>query len=207
MINNTCTTKNIIWEQSDQNSRKRQAQLKYPPLTIWFTGLSGSGKSTLARHLEEYFLERELSVCVLDGDNVRYGLCSDLSFSEKDRCENIRRVAEVAKILNGAGVLTITACISPIAEDRAMAQEIIGGDRFVEIYVNTPLYICEKLDVKGLYKKARSGLLPNFTGIDSPYEPPQLPDLVIDASQSSVDDCIKKIVLTIEAKAGSLNGA
>lgn len=205
MINKTDIGKNITWQQNDHNNRKRQGQLNYPPLTIWFTGLSGSGKSTLAQHLEEYFLERELSVCVLDGDNVRHGLCSDLGFSEKDRCENIRRVAEVAKILNGAGVLTITACISPVAEDRAMSQRIIGEERFVEVYVNTPLSVCEKLDVKGLYKKARSGLLPNFTGIDSLYEPPHFPDLVIDTSQSSVDDCIRKIVLAIEAKMGSLN--
>ena len=161
---------------------------------IWFTGLSGSGKSTLANALEVELHARGLRTYLLDGDNVRQGLNKDLGFTDTDRVENIRRIAEVAKLMMDAGLLVLTAFISPFHRERAMARERIGAEDFLEVYVSTPLEVCERRDVKGLYKKARSGLLTHMTGLNSPYEAPECPDVELDASTVSVRDAVQRII-------------
>jgi bifunctional enzyme CysN/CysC len=158
---------------------------------IWFTGLSGSGKSTLANALEKALHAQGKRTYILDGDNIRQGLNKDLGFTDADRVENIRRIAEVAKLMMDAGMIVLTAFISPFRREREMARELIGPDHFVEVYVNTSLAVCEQRDVKGLYKKARSGQLPNMSGISSPYEPPSAPQLVLDGSSLSIEDCVQ----------------
>lgn len=168
------------------------------PLTVWFTGLSGSGKSTLAQALVAHAQYSKFSFYVLDGDVLRTGLCSGLGFSAADRRENIRRVAEAAKLLNGAGVNVVCALISPAGADREMAAGIIGGNNFMEVYVATPLTVCESRDPKGLYKRARAGEIPLFTGINSPYEPPTAAALVLENSTQSVEDSINQIARCID---------
>lgn len=150
------------------------------PLTIWMTGLSGAGKTTLAQRLQHLIVQENQKVFILDGDVLRQGLCCDLSFSLKDRSENIRRTANVARLLNEAGVTVIVALISPMIADRANARAVIGNAHFVETYLSADLGACEQRDPKGLYRKARSGLIPDFTGISSPYEPPPSPEIVVD---------------------------
>ncbi|MEQ9402622.1 MAG: adenylyl-sulfate kinase [Cyclobacteriaceae bacterium] len=172
----------------------------YRPLLLWFTGLSGSGKSTLASGLEAYFHKNGCNTFILDGDNIRSGLNKDLDFSEESRKENIRRIAEVAKLFLDAGVIVLTAFISPFKEDRAFAKELVGSDNFFEIHVDCPLEVCEKRDVKGLYKKARSGKIKHFTGIDSPFEIPTNPNLVVDTMNTSLEFCLKQLVQHIEPK-------
>lgn len=160
---------------------------------IWFTGLSGSGKSTLANALETAIHNKGYRTFILDGDNIRLGLNKDLGFSETDRDENIRRIAEVSKLMLDAGLIVMTAFISPFRRERAFARELIGEDDFLEIYVNTPIAICEERDPKGLYKKARAGQISNMTGIDSPYEPPPHPDIVAECSNKPLDELIADI--------------
>lgn len=172
----------------------RQKLLKQKPLTIWLTGLSAAGKSTLAFALESMLIEAGHPCYVLDGDNVRHGLNSNLGFSVEDRSENIRRVAEVAKLMNDAGLIVITAFISPFRADRNKARAIIGEGIFQEIYVDTDLAACEERDPKGLYKKARAGDIADFTGITSPYEPPLNPELAIDNSKQSKAASLKMLV-------------
>ena len=158
---------------------------------IWFTGLSGSGKSTISNALEVALHQRGLRTYTLDGDNIRLGLNKDLGFTETDRVENIRRVAEVAKLMADAGLVVMTAFISPYRQDRAMARELIGADRFIEVFLDTPLHICESRDVKGLYAKARQGSIPNFTGVNSPYEEPSAPDILINTQQMNQAQCVE----------------
>lgn len=150
---------------------------------MWFTGLSGSGKSTLADAVERQLFAANIQTYLLDGDNVRHGLCHDLGFNESDRQENMRRIGEVAKLMVDAGLVVSTAFISPYRADRQRVRELFSDDQFIEIYVDTPLYICEQRDPKGLYSKARAGEIANFTGIDSPYEPPISPELYIKGEQ------------------------
>ncbi len=184
---------NITREESLVTRADREALLNQHARTLWFTGLSGSGKSTIAKQLE-LELTHEGKLCfLLDGDNIRHGLNRDLAFSAADRKENIRRIAEVAKLMNDAGVIVLTAFISPYEADREDARAIIGEDSFSEIYVNTPIEICEQRDVKGLYQKARDGKIHGFTGIDAPYEPPTNPALTLDTSVISLDDCVQKL--------------
>lgn len=179
---------NLTWHDMTITSQQRANQKGQEPKTLWFTGLSGSGKSTLANEIEKrLFLEGKHTMC-LDGDNVRLGLNKNLGFAESDRIENIRRIAEVAKLMNDAGLIVITSFISPFERDRIMAKEIIGEDRFVEIYVSTPIEECEKRDVKGLYKKAREGKIPYFTGVSSPYEAPENYDIAIDTSDMTIEE-------------------
>lgn len=159
---------------------------KQKPVTIWLTGLSGAGKSTIARTLENGLLVKEKAVYVLDGDILRKGLSRDLGFSPEDRKENIRRVAEVSRLLNDAGLIVIVALISPYRIDRESAKDIIGADRFIEIYVKASLEICEQRDPKGLYKKARAGLIAEFTGLTAPYEEPSQPQLVLETAREDV---------------------
>jgi len=164
------------------------------PVTIWLTGLSAAGKSTLAFALERALIDLGHACYVLDGDNVRHGLSRDLGFSHADRTENIRRIAEVGKLMNDAGLIVITAFISPYRQDRALARAIIGEDCFREVYVSTPLSVCESRDPKGLYIKARKGEVAEFTGISSPYETPEFPDMLIDTEKLSSGQAVSQLI-------------
>jgi adenylylsulfate kinase len=177
--------------------QRKKAMMQEPRL-IWLTGLSGAGKTTLALRLEHYFFNKEFKVFILDGDNVRNGLCNDLGFTEEDRKENLRRVAEVARLMLDAGLIVICAFISPCGEDRLAIKNIVGEQRFIEIYVNCTVKICEERDVKGLYAKARQGIIPNFTGISAPYEPPLLPALEIRTDEETVEESVQKIIKLVE---------
>jgi adenylylsulfate kinase len=167
---------------------------------IWLVGLSGSGKSTLAGNIEAILHQKGYKTYLLDGDNVRLGLNNDLGFSSKDRTENIRRIAEVARLFNEAGIIVLSAFISPLAADRAQAQRLIGSENFIEIFIDCPLHVCEKRDVKGLYAKARKGLIPNFTGIDAPFENPKQPDLTVNTETDPPELSLKKLLDFIEPK-------
>lgn len=184
---------NLVWQQTDITKKIRSEQKNQTTKTVWFTGLSGSGKSTLANELEKRLVAMGRHTMLLDGDNIRMGLNKNLGFTETDRVENIRRIAEVAKLMNDAGLIVLTAFISPYEKDRENARQIIGED-FFEVYVSTPIEECERRDVKGLYKKARKGEIPNFTGITSPYEVPAAPDLVINTQEISIEDAVTLIV-------------
>ncbi|MFH2500473.1 adenylyl-sulfate kinase [Klebsiella indica] len=174
---------NIVWHAHAITREDREALHGHKGAVVWFTGLSGSGKSTVAGALEEALHKLGVSTWLLDGDNVRHGLCSDLGFSDDDRRENIRRVGEVAKLMVEAGLVVLTAFISPHRAERQMVRERLGEGRFIEVFVDTPLAICEARDPKGLYKKARAGQLRNFTGIDSVYESPEQEDVHLDGQQ------------------------
>ena len=190
-------SENLTWQQMDV-TREFRARLKgQTPKTIWLTGLSGSGKSTIANELEKRLAGLGKHTMLLDGDNVRIGLNNNLGFEEADRIENIRRTAEVCKLMNDAGLIVITAFISPFVRDRRKAREIIGAESFVEVYVNMSLQECERRDVKGLYKKARSGEIPNFTGISSPYEEPLHPAVTVSTEQYGINDCVEKILAVL----------
>lgn len=188
---------NISWHDMDITKEIRSKQKAQKPVTLWFTGLSGSGKSTLANQLEKRLVEMGKHTMLLDGDNVRMGLNKNLGFKEKDRIENIRRISEVAKLMNDAGLIVITSFISPFARDRENAKEVIGSD-FVEIYVSTSLEVCEKRDVKGLYKKAREGAIPNFTGVSDEYEKPENPDIIIDTERLSIEEAVDYLMKKLE---------
>ncbi len=185
---------NLTWHQMDITRTFRAQQKGQVPRTIWLTGLSGSGKSTIANELEKRLAGMGRHTMLLDGDNVRMGLNRNLGFKEADRIENIRRIAEVAKLMNDAGLIVITAFISPYVRDRRKAREIIGEESFVEVYVSTSLEECERRDVKGLYKKARAGEIPSFTGISSPYEVPENPSVTVDAGTLGLDACVDAIL-------------
>lgn len=180
----------------------RAAVLGQKPLTIWLTGLSASGKSTLAYALEAALLASGKACYVLDGDNVRQGLNKDLGFSDGDRAENIRRVAEVARLMNEAGLIVITAFISPFAADRALAKTVIGADRFVEVYLNTSIEVCEARDPKGLYQKARAGRLSQFTGISQAYEAPMAADVLIDTGLTEVRESVDQVLAYLAPRLG-----
>jgi adenylylsulfate kinase len=184
----------LTFTQGKVNRQSRNDRYKHRSFVIWFTGLSGSGKSTLSQALEKYLFDNNYQSYVIDGDNLRHDLCSDLSFTPQDRHENIRRVAEVAKLMVDAGLIAITAFISPYTKDRQLAKNLVGDKDFIEIFCNCSLAMCEKRDVKGLYKKARDGVITNFTGIDAPYENPMNPSLSIDTSSMTVDASIEFIV-------------
>lgn len=188
---NTYDDNNLTLQKTDITRKIRAEKLGQRPLTLWFTGLSGSGKSTLANELEKRFCIDGKHTMLLDGDNVRMGLNKNLGFSNNDRIENIRRIAEVAKLMNDAGLIVFTAFISPFEKDRCSAREIIGHDSFIEIYVSTPLKECERRDVKKLYKKARNGEIKDFTGISSPYEVPKEPDIVIDTTNQRLEETVE----------------
>ena len=188
---------NVVYQKTDITRSIRQNQKNQKAMVLWFTGLSGSGKSTLANEVEKRLFAMGKHTMLLDGDNIRHGLNKNLGFKEVDRIENIRRISEVAKLMNDAGLIVLTSFISPYESDRQDAKGIIG-DGFVEIYVSTPLEECERRDVKGLYKKARSGEIPNFTGISSPYEAPQNPDIEIDTTDISIDEAADMVVNKIK---------
>ncbi|HHI02307.1 MAG TPA: adenylyl-sulfate kinase [candidate division Zixibacteria bacterium] len=174
--------------------QNREARNRHRSYIIWLTGLSGSGKSTIARELERVLFEKKYQVMILDGDIVRHGLNSDLGFSLEDRKENIRRIGETARLLMEAGIITICAFISPYSSDRKRVREIVPEGEFIEIFVDCPLEECERRDPKGLYKKARSGLIKNFTGIDDPFEMPNKPEILIDTQKLTVEESVNKIL-------------
>lgn len=182
--------RSLVWHVGQVSGHERALHLKQSPVTVWLTGLSGAGKSTIACALERRLLDIGHIAYVLDGDNVRHGLNRDLGFSSQDRSENIRRIAEVARLMNDAGLIIITAFISPYREDREMARTIIGQTGFLEVHVNTPIEVCELRDPKGFYKLARTGELPAFTGISAPYESPLTPACTIDTDNCGIDDCV-----------------
>jgi adenylyl-sulfate kinase len=179
---------------------QRQQLLKQNAKLIWFTGLSGSGKSTLAVQLEAYLYDKGFATYLLDGDNIRSGLNKDLSFSEEGRVENIRRIGEVSKLMVDAGLVVLSAFISPFKEDREHVRKIVGEENYIEVFVDTPLEVCEQRDVKGLYKKARAGEVKNFTGISSPYEVPENPNVVIKTAAMSVEESLALLLSFIEPK-------
>ncbi|ORM67270.1 adenylyl-sulfate kinase [Pantoea rwandensis] len=174
---------NVVWHDHPVTREEREQQHGHQGVVLWFTGLSGSGKSTVAGALEQALHRAGVSTYLLDGDNVRHGLCRDLGFSDDDRKENIRRVGEVAKLMVDAGLVVLTAFISPHRAERQMVRDLLGAGQFVEVFVDTPLAVCEARDPKGLYKKARAGELRNFTGIDSVYEAPDAPEIHLDGEQ------------------------
>lgn len=192
----------LTWHNMDITRELRERQLNQKAITIWMTGLSGSGKSTISNELEKRLFSMGKHTMLLDGDNVRMGLNKNLGFGEKDRIENIRRIAEVSKLMNDAGLIVMTAFISPYRLDRRKAKEIIG-ENFIEVYVSTPLEECERRDVKGLYRAARAGEIPEFTGISSPYEPPENPDIVVDTEKNTLEECVDIILKGIEKYIGS----
>ena len=187
-------SKYIIPQQYQVSKKDRQQQNSHTSFLIWFTGLSGSGKSTIANALETKLYEEHIKTYTLDGDNIRKGLNKDLNFSPEDRTENIRRIAEVSNLFIDAGVIVLAAFVSPYIKDRADIKAIVGADNFVEVFVDTPVEVCEKRDVKGLYKKARAGEIKNFTGIDAPYEPPINPDIVIKTEELDILASVDKIM-------------
>lgn len=184
---------NITEHKHSTSKTDRERLLNQKSLVIWLTGLSGSGKSTIANELAYRLHQEGKLVYILDGDNVRMGLNKDLGFSDNDRKENIRRISEVSKLLSDAGIIVITAFISPFREERDNAKNIIGYDNFIEIYIEANLEICENRDPKGLYKKARAGVIPMFTGIDSPYEEPLNPNIKISTNSNTIDESVNQI--------------
>ena len=191
---------NIVWEKSLITRQDRETQNGHKSFVLWFTGLSGSGKSTLAHAVEKKLHEKGCRTFVLDGDNVRHGLSSNLSFSEDDRKENIRRIGEAAKLMTEAGIIVLTAFISPFRTDREMVRGLFPHAEFIEVYCNASLEVCERRDVKGLYKRARAGEIKNYTGIDSPYEAPINPEISVASGSDELGLCVEQILKTLRTK-------
>jgi len=189
---------NVIYHQATVTRKRRNKLNDHRSIVLWFTGLSGSGKSTLAHALEEKLFQKSCRTFVLDGDNVRHGLNSNLDFSESGRTENIRRISEVSKLMMESGLIVMTAFISPFNKDRNEARKLISSDDFIEIYCKASLETCETRDVKGLYKRARSGEIKNYTGIDSPYEVPENSELIIDTENQSLEESVSTILSFLE---------
>ena len=191
---------NVVWQHAIVTRAHRQSQNGHRAVILWFTGLSGSGKSTLAHAVEDCLYRRGCRSFVLDGDNVRHGLCGDLGFSTHDRQENIRRIGEVAKLFMEAGTIVLTAFISPYRADRRRVRDMVSDADFIEIYCDAPIEVCEARDAKGMYKKARAGQIAEFTGISSPYEAPDHPDIIVETGQASLDDCVSRIMDELERR-------
>ena len=191
-------TENIFEQKVDITKDDRSELKAQKPCVLWFTGLSGSGKSTIANALDKKLHEMGKHTYMLDGDNVRQGLSKDLGFTDEDRVENLRRVAEVSKLMVDAGLIVISAFISPFKSERQMARDLFYGGEFLEIFIDTPLEVAEQRDVKGLYKKARAGQLKNFTGIDSPYEPPVNPEVTLNSDLFDVDTLVDQLLIKLE---------
>ncbi|MCX2738982.1 adenylyl-sulfate kinase [Pontibacter anaerobius] len=189
---------NIYPFESKVCYEQRKQLMQQEPRLVWLTGLSGSGKSTLALRLEHHLFHLGYKVFLLDGDNIRNGLCQDLGFTAQDRKENMRRVAEVANLMLESGLVVICAFISPYASERALVKEIVGPQRFAEVYINCSLQVCEQRDTKGLYAKAQQGLIQNFTGISAPYEAPQQPDLILKTDQEPIEDSLHKLITFVK---------
>lgn len=184
----------VVWHEASVSSEERNVLNGHKSVVLWYTGLSGSGKSTVANAVDRKLYDQGVKTYVLDGDNVRHGLNGDLSFSDADRIENIRRVGEVAKLFVDAGVLVSTAFISPFTDDRSLVRELLPEGQFLEVFIDTPLNVCEQRDPKGLYKKARAGEIKNFTGIDSAYEAPVSPDIRVKTAGKSIEECADFVI-------------
>ena len=191
---------NIVWHEASVDREARSRQRGHRSVILWFTGLSGSGKSTLANAVNAVLFERGLATYVLDGDNIRHGLCNDLGFSDADREENIRRIGEVAKLFVDAGVITLTAFVSPFRADRDKARDLVAHGDFIEVYCAADLAVCEDRDPKGLYAKARAGVIKEFTGISSPYEAPEAPELQVDTGSQSLEESVASVLSLLEEK-------
>ena len=187
-------TSNIVWHPHPVTKENRSEQKQQQPCVLWFTGLSGAGKSTIAGAVEEKLYQRGHHTYLLDGDNVRHGLNGDLGFSDEDRVENIRRIGEAAKLFTDAGLIVLTAFISPFRADRQLVRELVEQGEFIEVHMDTPLTECEQRDPKGLYQKARDGLIKNFTGIDSEYEAPEAAEIVIKSAEFGIEECADQII-------------
>lgn len=196
----TDKNKNIIWHQGKVSPEQRRAQLKQAGAVVWFTGLSGSGKSTLAHEVESRLIQQGIHAYVLDGDNVRHGLNRDLGFSDADRTENIRRIAEVTRLFFEANIIVLTAFISPFRADRDQARALITPGHFIEAYCEAGVDDCEKRDPKGLYAKARKGEIQDFTGISSPYEAPLNPELRLATASAAVEECAQQVIDSLKAR-------
>lgn len=189
---------NVVWHDHKVKREEREQLLKQKGVILWFTGLSGSGKSTVANEVAYKLHEKGKLAYILDGDNIRHGLNKNLGFSPEDRRENIRRISEVANLFADAGIITITAFISPYAKDRDFCRELAGEGRFLEIFAKASLETCEKRDPKGMYKKARAGEIKDFTGIDAPYEAPENPEMIVDTDKETVDESAEKVLKKLE---------
>jgi len=191
---------NIIPHQFIVDRKERNVKNNHNSLVVWFTGLSGSGKSTIANLVEERLFKKNIQAFSLDGDNIRTGLNKGLGFSEEDRYENLRRIAEVSKLFIESGTVVVASFVSPLIKDRLLVKEIVGHENFIEIFVNTSLEECERRDIKGLYKKARTGEIPNFTGISAPYESPENPDIEIRTEELTEELAVEQIMHFLEKK-------
>ena len=189
---------NVFWQEVTVTRVQREQMNGHRSVVLWFTGFSGSGKSTLAHALEKVLHQHQCRTLVLDGDNVRFGLCADLGFSDQDRSENIRRISETAKLLVDAGVIVLAAFISPFRRDRSRVRSLFPLGDFFEIFCDVPLEICEQRDIKGLYRRAKAGEITEFTGISSPYEQPLNPELAIDTSRLQLDECVNQIMVLLK---------
>lgn len=190
---------NTVWHEATVTRARRQILNDHSAYIMWFTGLSGAGKSTLAHALEEQLHQMGCRTFVLDGDNVRHGLCNNLGFSEDDRRENIRRIGEMSKLFVEAGIITLTAFISPFREDRRRVRGLVAEQDFIEVYCRADLATCEMRDVKGMYKRARNGEIKEFTGISSPYEPPEDPELIVDTGTLTLEACVAQVLEYLRA--------
>jgi len=200
LTSQTPTSSNVVWHHATVTRARREAQNGHRGAIIWFTGLSGSGKSTLAHAVEETLYQQGCRTFVLDGDNVRHGLCGELGFSTQDRQENIRRIGEVAKLFMEAGIIVLTAFISPYRDDRERVRGMVEHGDFIEIFCDSSIEVCETRDVKGLYKKARTGEIPEFTGISSPYEIPENPELNINTGTVALENCVQQVIQEIRQR-------
>ncbi|HJZ40987.1 MAG TPA: adenylyl-sulfate kinase [Bacteroidales bacterium] len=199
-MNDKIINQNTVWHEPTIFREDREKLNEHRSAILWFTGLSGAGKSTLAHAVEDYLHRLGIRTFVLDGDNIRQGLCKDLGFSDADRTENIRRIGEVSKLMLDAGVVVMTAFISPFRKDRQIVRDLVNKGDFIEIYCKASLEVCEDRDPKGLYKKARAGQIPEFTGISSPYEEPEKPELINETGKKSVDECVEQIIKYLKEK-------
>ena len=190
---------NTVWHQATVTRGRREVLNGHKSYILWFTGLSGAGKSTLAHAVEEYLYRMGCRTFVFDGDNVRHGLCGDLGFSAEDRQENIRRIGEMSKLIIESGVIAMTAFISPFREDRRRVRSLVAPGDFVEVYCEADLAVCERRDVKGLYQRARAGEIPDFTGISSPYEEPEQPELVVPTGRETIDESVTRVLNYLHA--------
>jgi adenylylsulfate kinase len=191
---------NVTWHDTSLTKELRRKQNGHESTVLWFTGLSGSGKSTIANAVAKELYNRNIRSYVLDGDNIRHGLNKDLGFSEEDRTENIRRIGEVSKLFVDSGQFVLTAFISPFRADRQIVRDLLDEGEFIEVYIKCPIEECEVRDPKGLYDKARKGIIKDFTGIDSPYEEPEQPEIILESDQYSIEECVEQVIGYLTAK-------
>ena len=195
------TNNNVVWHQATVTRPRRERLFGHKSVVLWFTGLSGAGKSTIAHSVEERLHQSGCHTFVLDGDNVRHGLCRDLGFTKTDRSENIRRIGEMVRLFLESGVIVLTAFISPIRQDREWVRALVPAEDFIEVYCRCPIEVCEDRDAKGLYRRARAGEVKEFTGISSPYETPENPELVLDTNLHTLDECVEMVMALLRSRA------